>query len=62
MVHTLGLASRAVFYTRFTIKLEKVIEINMHVRFEIFTAAFKKIHILWDFAPYRLVNTYRFGG
>ena len=63
MVHTstLGLASRAVLYTRF-IKAEKIIEMNMHVKSETFTAAFKKIHILWDVAPYRPVNTYRFGG
>ena len=34
---------------------------NMDVRFEGFTAAFNKIHILMDVAPYRLVSTYRFG-
>ena len=61
LVHTLGLTSRAVFYTQFT-KLEKIIEMNIHVRFEIFTAAFKKIHILRDILPWRLVNTCRFGG
>jgi hypothetical protein len=56
MLHTSGLASRELFHTRF-IKLEKIIEVNMHVRFEIFTAAFKKVNILWHVAPYRLVNT-----
>jgi hypothetical protein len=61
MAHTLGLAPRAVFYIR-SIELEKIIEMNMHVRYEIFTAAFKKIRILWDVAPCRLVNAYRFGG
>jgi len=61
VVHTLGLASRAVFYIQF-IKLEKNIEMNMHVNYEIFTAAFQKIHILWDVTPYRLVNAYRSGG
>jgi hypothetical protein len=34
---------------------------NVHLRFEDFTAAFKQIHILWDVVPYRLVCTYRFG-